>query len=315
MRTLYLISILSLASCGFDNESHLKTEDAPINDNFQNDSIGELSTGEWEPSNGCYKNPVINCFGASLGNYLNAYYIVGEFNTFYAFIDNSAKRRYTKSELERWFRTIHFGYEIDFTNRINQYGDYGELVYITNINNTRGRLILPYVIENDSAKLKLASLDKDIDNQLERDVETNISAFSSLKEKLIMSSFEVKHVNPTALKIVLPESLHFGSGKFELSQNGEKSLNELVAIIDSSHLKLRQIMCIGYADSDKISQRTATYRDNLDLSALRASTVATALSRGLEFPLNQIRVQGMGEQITSDFEKHSARRVEVLIEL
>ena len=58
--------------------------------------------------NDCFSNPFMNCYGASLGNYLNAYYIVGDFETFYAFINNSAKRKFGKNRIQTWFNKLSF---------------------------------------------------------------------------------------------------------------------------------------------------------------------------------------------------------------
>ena len=262
----------------------------------------------------CYRNPIINCMGASLGNFLNAYYLVGDFNVFYAFLDNDSKRRFKKSDLEKWFSRIEFGYQIDFTNRINELGNYGELVYTTDINNTRGRLILPYIIENDSAKLKLSNISNDINNQIDRNIETKLRAVQSIQDAVQKLGDSSHSANPTSITIRLTEALHFQSGEYLLSKKGEILLKEISHVVLKKNIAIAEILCIGYTDSDRIKPGAFHYRDNLDLSALRASSVATALSRELKLPLSQFQVIGKGELPNLEkVEKSSSRRVEITL--
>lgn len=291
----------------------LQQEQLVTSTNEQNETIG---TSGHELKDPCFKNPILNCYGASLGNFLNAYYLVGDFQTFYAFIDNSSKRRYSKKLIEAWFRQINFGYEIDFTNRIAHSELHGELVYITTINNTRGRLFLPYIIENDSAKLKLFNLDNDIDAQLDKNLSANINELNTLASALEVKGFNVYHSSPTSIRIQLPEAILFNSGEFELNAKGQGSLENLVEEIKEIKPIIKSVTCIGYADTDRVL-KNAKYRDNLDLSALRASTVATELINLRVVSGEHVQVKGMGARFDGDAtpdDKIGNRRVEIVLE-
>ena len=187
--SLNVIAIAVLIICtGCDSENNASNLDSPTtvetNDNSEAESSIVNSEPEEESSyqlpKDCFLNPFINCQGASLGNFLNAQYLAGDFDTFFAFINNSSKKEFGYDRLKSWFNRISFGYEINAINIVDREEEFGVLVYQTNINNTRGRLKLPFIIENDSAKLLLTNIDYGIEDQYYDALSSEIEIFKKV---------------------------------------------------------------------------------------------------------------------------------------
>tara|TARA_B110000211_G_C14067369_1_gene548283 strand:- start:355 stop:633 length:279 start_codon:yes stop_codon:yes gene_type:complete len=68
-------------------------------------------------------------------------------------------------KIENWFNTINFGYNIEAINIVKHKEDFGVLVFKTTINNIKGRLQIPFIFKNDTSKLRLTNIDRDIESQ------------------------------------------------------------------------------------------------------------------------------------------------------
>lgn len=99
----------------------------------------------------CNISPALLPIGASLGNYLRAFYLIGEFDKMLPFL--ITPDCIDHEEVIYKLRRMNWGYDIDMTN-IQWNEDSSFLAtYNTSINNTSG--IEQYIgaIENDTAKL------------------------------------------------------------------------------------------------------------------------------------------------------------------
>lgn len=322
-RIVFLIFLGLLYNCSGplpDNQELLVPEgqSKPSSEtNYSEESKPEEESSYSAP-NDCFSNPFMNCYGASLGNYLNAYYIVGDFETFYAFINNSAKRKFGKSRVQTWFNTLSFGYSIDAINIVNRQGDFGVLVYQTDINNTRGRLMLPFVMENDTAKLYLTTLDSGIEGQYDNGMPNEFMQLNDVALKLeANTSFSLEN-SSNSIKISLGASLLFDSGKHMLNAKGKKAITSVIKELKTLNTNKIQIECIGYADPDVYNSSTnGDLRNNLDLSVMRASTVAQYLIENNVVLDKNCIASGMGDAMEREAEMSKAqkRRVEIVITL
>lgn len=181
-----LAVLIFCTSCSSGNNASNLDSPTTIETNDNSEAENSIVNSEPEEESSyqlpkdCFLNPFLNCQGASLGNFLNAQYLAGDFDTFFAFINNSSKKEFGYDRLKSWFNRISFGYEINAINIVDRKEEFGVLVYQTNINNTRGRLKLPFIIENDSAKLILTKIDYGIEDQYYDALSSEIEIFKKV---------------------------------------------------------------------------------------------------------------------------------------
>jgi flagellar motor protein MotB len=273
-------------------------------------------SGSFELPGDCYLNPFINCQGASLGNFLNAYYMVGDFDTFYAFINNSSQKRYGYEKIKTWFNLIKFGYEIEAVNIVDRFDDFGVIVYKTSINNTRGRLMLPFLIENDTAKLYLTNIDVGIEEQFYKGLPIEIDEFFTMAKKIENLEDITTDISSNKVVIRFDNILLFNSGEHQLNSAGKVLLDKLIAELKILKWKELKIECIGYADPDNYRKTVGNdIRNNLDLSVMRASTVAQLLVNSGAVKDKNCIATGVGaaKERYVDKSKSAKRRVEIIL--
>lgn len=114
------------------------------------------------------------------------------------------------------------------------------------------------------------------------------------------------------LTVNIPGDVLFASGQSELKESSKKTLDRIVKAIRSDYAGKR-IFVDGHTDSDPISRTKDKWKDNLDLSAARARTVA-----------NYLQQQGVGAQSVKPRafadtapkgSKSACRRVEIVVQL
>lgn len=112
------------------------------------------------------------------------------------------------------------------------------------------------------------------------------------------------------LTVNIPGDVLFTSGQSELKESSKKTLDRIVRAIRTDYPG-KKIFVDGHSDSDPISKTKDKWKDNLDLSAARARTVAAYL-----------RQQGVTSVSTRAFaetspksNKAASRRVEIVVKL
>lgn len=318
--TLFVVSFLSIG-CTLDGKEQLKLVDAnqsPLD--VQEEALPEGALiedhGDYILPADCFVNPFLNCQGASLGNFLNAYYLVSDFKTFYAFINNSSKKKYGYDALEAWFNKINFGYEIHAVNIVDRLENFGVLVYRTNINNTTGRLKLPFIIENDTAKLFITNIERGIEAQYYENLPLRVDDFINVVRSLedLEEVTVLKYSNSVVLNF--GGVLMFDSGDHQLNPKGIEVLEKIIkvlAVLETNNLKVE---CIGYADNDVYRvNKNKDIRNNLDLSVMRASTVAQYLIHSGVVKDNNCLTSGVGDakERHMKLNKESKRKVEIVL--
>lgn len=315
-------SAMLLMSCSHPiQDSHVESDISVLQDEAQKETPKQEEPKEKEANtykipNDCFVNPFINCQGASLGNFLNAYYLVGDFDAFYAFVNNSSKKKYGYDKIESWFNAITFGYEINAINIVDRSDNFGVLVYQTTVNNTRGRLMLPYLIENDSAKLYLTNINVGIEEQFYKGLPNDIGEFFTVAKKLgdIENITTLAQSNTVVLNF--GDIFFFDSGEHQLNIQGKGMLEKVIrelSLLKGNDLKIE---CIGYADPDSFRETEGKdIRNNLDLSVMRASTVAQYLIKSGVVKDKNCVASGVGAAKERSLEKakETKRRVEIIL--
>lgn len=118
---------------------------------------------------------------------------------------------------------------------------------------------------------------------------------------------------PTGNRIILKESLTFGSGDYRLLDRSENVLKEITYLFDDSILEVEV-----QGHTDNIPVKTSRYRSNWDLGAERSISVLMFLLENTNLPPEKFKASTLGEfrPIASNSieeGRRSNRRVEILI--
>lgn len=108
----------------------------------------------------------------------------------------------------------------------------------------------------------------------------------------------------------LPGDVLFDSGQAEVKASAKSTLNKVVAAIKKDYSG-KMVYVDGYTDSDPISRTKDKYEDNLDLSAVRARTVAKYLV-GEGIAGRSVIPRGMNSS-KPKATKAASRRVEIVV--
>ncbi|HRK31826.1 MAG TPA: OmpA family protein [Tepidisphaeraceae bacterium] len=112
------------------------------------------------------------------------------------------------------------------------------------------------------------------------------------------------------ITVNIPGDVLFASGMSELKESSKKTLDRIVKAISNDYPG-KKIMVDGHTDSDPISRTKDKWKDNLDLSAARARTVADYLSqRGIS--KNMVGTRAFAETNPKS-SKSASRRVEIVV--
>jgi len=108
-----------------------------------------------------WSNPVLIKTG-SFGNYINAYYKIGNFNDLYKLTDSKSKTRWSKEEIIEKYKNMPLGFDLKFPINKTQENDLIWLQYRVEINATKKILRMPVVIEKDTSRLVLDLFEKEL---------------------------------------------------------------------------------------------------------------------------------------------------------
>lgn len=230
----------------------------------------------------CNISPALLPIGASLGNYLRAFYLIGEFDKMLPFL--ITPHCIDHEEVIYKLRRMNWGYDIDMTN-IQWNEDSSFLAtYNTSINNTSG--IEQYIgaIENDTAKLYI-----DVNN-----------------EKLFVDNFELPSSDECKLMNAL-SLLQFEFDSDNLLPESESALQEIGKYFERNPSQV--IAVIGHTSSE------GSVTHNQELSEARAKVIYEYL-RSLSIDLTVSSYLGKGGRDpiysnTTEEGRQKNRRVEI----
>ncbi len=146
---------------------------------------------------------------------------------------------------------------------------------------------------------EMNEIDKNVQMTFKDDISKGAINFKSEQERII---------------IEYPAEDSFKSGSAELTDKMKRASQKLAFLLKDRNVL---ISIAGYTDSIPI--RTAKFRNNWDLSAMRASSVATEMTKYVKFSPEQIEVRGYGEGHPKASNSTAAgrklnRRLEIVIE-
>lgn len=112
------------------------------------------------------------------------------------------------------------------------------------------------------------------------------------------------------LTVNIPGDVLFTSGQADLKESSKKTLDRIIKAINADYAG-KKIMVDGHTDTDPISKTKEKWKDNLDLSAARARTVASYLAEhGVE--KRQLGTRAFAETSPKP-NKSASRRVEIVV--
>ncbi len=156
---------------------------------------------------------------------------------------------------------------------------------------------------------KLATLQAELDKK--------DAAMKSLKDRVsqALTGFEGKGLTVTQkngqIYVSLENQLLFPSGSTVVDKKGREALSNLAKAIEND--KDINIMVEGHTDTDKVLGGAA-YKDNWDLSVLRATSVVRILLESAKIDPVRITAAGKGEfQPADPNDKAKNRRIEIIL--
>ena len=231
-----------------------------------------------------WSNPVMGPYGASLGNFIRAYFLVGEFDIVKKYLINADC--IDDEEFKYIMRNSNWGYDIDFTNIHKKNEGRFVMTYKTLLNNTTGIDQYYGKVVNDTAKLYFHSLNR-----------TNPLVYDS---KYPSSDINCK-IN------FLLKKIQFDFDSADLNSESKKIIKQIASYL-LAHPSIK-IKISGHTSNE------GSLRYNNKLSYDRANSVKTFLkSYGLN---NEMEVFGFGSSVQIYYDEINSsknRRVEIDLE-
>lgn len=152
---------------------------------------------------------------------------------------------------------------------------------------------------------------------LQREVAEKDAAMRSLKDRVsaALTGFEGKGLTVVQkegkIYVSLDNKLLFPSGSTVVDAKGREALTSLAKAIENE--KDLGVLVEGHTDTDKVLPG-ASYKDNWDLSVLRATSVVRILQESSRIDPKRITAGGRGEYVPVDpGDKSKNRRIEVIL--
>lgn len=153
--------------------------------------------------------------------------------------------------------------------------------------------------------------------ELQAELAAKDAAMRALKDRVsaALTGFEGKGLTVEQrngrIYVSMENKLLFPSGSAVVDAKGKDALGKLAKAIENE--KELSIMVEGHTDTDKIQPGSA-YKDNWDLSVMRATSVVRILQESSRIDPVRITAAGRGEHIPVDpADKAKNRRIEVIL--
>lgn len=145
--------------------------------------------------------------------------------------------------------------------------------------------------------------------------EARLSEFKDLQEKfrkMIEAGDLEVYIRRGRMVVGLPSAVLFASGKSELSKKGKKAVGQVAKVLSTLD---RRVLVSGHTDNVPIGKNIDVFKDNWDLSTVRALNVTRFLiEKGM--PSENLGAAGYGEfDPAHDNKKKAGRRKNRRIEL
>lgn len=153
--------------------------------------------------------------------------------------------------------------------------------------------------------------------QLQADLAKKDQAMKDLKDRVskALTGFEGKGLTVTQkngqIYVSLDNKLLFPSGSTTVDAKGREALASLAKAVENE--KDLNILVEGHTDTDKVLPGAA-YKDNWDLSVLRATSVVRILQESSKIDPVRVTAGGRGEYVPVDpSDKSKNRRIEIIL--
>ncbi len=153
--------------------------------------------------------------------------------------------------------------------------------------------------------------------ELQAEIAAKDAAMKGLKDRVsqALTGFEGKGLTVEQrggrIYVSMENKLLFPSGSAAVDPKGREAISKLAKAIENE--KDLNIMVEGHTDVDKV-QPGATYKDNWDLSVLRATSVVRIMQEASGIDPLRITASGRGEYLPVDpNDKAKNRRIEVIL--
>ncbi len=153
--------------------------------------------------------------------------------------------------------------------------------------------------------------------ELQADVAAKDEAMRKLKDRVsqALTGFEGKGLTVERrggrIHVSMENKLLFPSGSAAVDPKGREALSQLAKAIENE--KDLNIIVEGHTDTDKV-QPGAAYKDNWDLSVMRATSVIRILRENSRIDPLRLTASGRGEYLPVDpNDKAKNRRIEVIL--
>ncbi len=113
------------------------------------------------------------------------------------------------------------------------------------------------------------------------------------------------------ITVAVPGAVLFASGDAEVKASAGSTLKKLAAVVKKDYPGKR-VVIVGHTDTDPITKTKGKWKDNLDLSAARARSVADYLIEQGGLDKKLVGMQAMGETMPKKTPDQS-RRVEIVV--
>jgi chemotaxis protein MotB len=169
-------------------------------------------------------------------------------------------------------------------------------------------------VEKDQLELRTSKQDL---ASLRAELEQQRAAMQGLRERVskALTGFEGKGLtveqHDGKIYVKLDNKLLFPSGSTTVDGKGREALANLAKVLESE--KDLSIVVEGHTDTDKVLAGAA-YKDNWDLSVLRATSVVRILQESARIEPERINASGKGEYVPVDVaDKSRNRRIEIVL--
>jgi chemotaxis protein MotB len=113
------------------------------------------------------------------------------------------------------------------------------------------------------------------------------------------------------ITVAVPGDVLFASGDASVKPTAKTTLDRIAGIIKKDFAG-KKVLIDGHTDTDPISKTKDKWKDNLDLSAARARSVADYLTGQGGLPKNQVGTRAFAETAPKA-SKDKSRRVEIVV--
>lgn len=114
----------------------------------------------------------------------------------------------------------------------------------------------------------------------------------SLKNEVQKKTVLVEQLQNKTIKVTMLNSILFSSGQYKLNQQGDIAISKLVPVLKKHVQHGGIVRIVGHTDNLYVNKHNVDYKDNWDLSSLRAASVVRLLIWRHHMKPSSFRIEG-----------------------